>query len=73
MTDHGAGIAKEDLDKIFDRFYRTDKSRNKEIAGTGLGLAIARWIIDCHGGEILVESEPGRGTVFTDRFPLPGE
>ncbi len=73
VTDHGAGIAKEDLDKIFDRFYRTDKSRNKEIAGTGLGLAIARWIIDCHGGEILVESEPGRGTVFTDRFPLPGE
>lgn len=70
VTDHGAGIAQEDLDKIFDRFYRTDKSRNKEIAGTGLGLAIARWIIDCHGGEILVESEQGKGTVFTDRFPL---
>ena len=56
--------------KIFDRFYRADKSRNKEVSGTGLGLAIARWIIDCHDGEVLVESKVGEGTIFTDKFRL---
>ena len=70
VKDHGMGIAEEDLPKIFDRFYRVDKSRNKEISGTGLGLAIARWIVDCHDGDILVESKVGEGTVFTDKFPL---
>ena len=70
VEDHGAGIAEEDLRKIFDRFYRADKSRNKEVSGTGLGLAIARWIIDCHDGEVLVESKAGEGTIFTDKFRL---
>ena len=70
VEDHGAGIAEEDLRKIFDRFYRADKSRNKEVSGTGLGLAIARWIIDCHDGEVLVESKVGEGTIFTDKFRL---
>lgn len=70
IEDHGAGIAEEDIPKIFDRFYRVDKSRNKEISGTGLGLAIAHWIVNSHGGEILVESRLGEGTVFTDCFPL---
>lgn len=70
VEDHGAGIAEEDLRKIFDRFYRADKSRNKEVSGTGLGLAIARWIIDCHNGEVLVESKVGEGTIFTDKFRL---
>lgn len=70
VRDYGVGIAQEDLPKIFDRFYRVDKSRNKEISGTGLGLAIARWIIDCHDGEIQVESKVGEGTVFIDKFPL---
>lgn len=70
VRDHGAGIAEEDLHKIFDRFYRADKSRSKEISGTGLGLAIARWIVDCHAGEMLVESKQGEGTVFTDKLPL---
>ena len=63
-------IGEEDRAKIFDRFYRVDKSRNKEISGTGLGLAIARWIVECHDGEILLESEQGKGTVFTDKFRL---
>ena len=71
VKDHGVGIAEEDLPRIFDRFYRADKSRNKEISGTGLGLAIASWIMESHDGEILVESVPGEGTVFTDKFPLP--
>ena len=70
VEDHGAGIAEEDLRKIFDRFYRADKSRNKEVSGTGLGLAIARWIIDCHDGEVLVESKVGEGTIFIDKFRL---
>jgi signal transduction histidine kinase len=75
IKDNGAGIAEEDIPKIFDRFYRVDKSRNKEIAGTGLGLAIAKWIIDSHDGEILVESTVGEGATFTDKFRLfaPGE
>lgn len=70
VKDYGVGIAVEDLPKIFDRFYRVDKSRNKEISGTGLGLAIARRIVDSHDGDILVESKVGEGTVFTDKFPL---
>lgn len=70
IQDQGVGIAEEDIPKIFDRFYRVDKSRNKEISGTGLGLAIARWIADCHDAEILVESIVGEGTTFTDRFLL---
>ncbi len=70
IADDGVGIGEEDRAKIFDRFYRVDKSRNKEISGTGLGLAIARWIVECHDGEILLESEQGKGTVFTDKFRL---
>lgn len=70
VADDGAGIGAEDQAKIFDRFYRVDKSRSKEISGTGLGLAIARWIMDCHEGEILLESERGKGSVFTDKFRL---
>ena len=70
IKDNGAGIAEEDIPKIFDRFYRVDKSRNKEISGTGLGLAIAKWITDSHDGEILVESTVGEGTTFTDKFRL---
>ena len=68
--DASFGSAEEDLRKIFDRFYRAGKSRNKEVSGTGLGLAIARWIIDCHDGEVLVESKVGEGTIFTDKFRL---
>ena len=70
VKDNGVGIAEEDIPKIFDRFYRVDKSRNKEISGTGLGLAIARWIVDSHEGEILVESKLGEGTKFINKFRL---
>lgn len=70
VRDHGMGIAEEDIPKIFDRFYRADKSRNKEISGTGLGLAIAKWIVDSHDGEIVVESTVGEGTTVTTQFPL---
>lgn len=70
VADNGAGLSKEDVPLIFDRFYRADKSRNKEIPGTGLGLSIAKWIADVHGGKITVESEPQKGTVFTNSFKL---
>ncbi|WP_458408401.1 ATP-binding protein [Anaerotignum sp.] len=70
VKDNGAGISEDDIPKIFDRFYRADKSRNKGISGTGLGLAIARWIVESHDGEILVESKVGEGTKFTNKFRL---
>jgi signal transduction histidine kinase len=70
VEDNGVGIAEEDIPKVFDRFYRADKSRNKEIAGTGLGLAIAKWIMDSHDGEIIVKSRLGEGTAFINRFHL---
>ncbi len=73
VQDDGIGIAKKEQSKIFDRFYREDKSRNKEISGTGLGLSIAKWIIQNHNGEILVESKQGEGATFIDKFPLLAE
>lgn len=73
VADDGIGIAEEEQSKIFDRFYREDKSRNKEISGTGLGLSIAKWIASSHDGTILVESKRGEGATFIDRFPLWNE
>lgn len=70
VRDYGIGIEAEDIPRLFDRFFRADKSRNKEIAGTGLGLSIASLIVDAHGGEILVDSTAGVGTAFTDKFLL---
>lgn len=70
VSDDGAGINQEDVSLIFDRFYRADKSRNKEIPGTGLGLSIAKWIVESHDGKIEVESIVGEGSVFICSFPL---
>ncbi len=64
VCDSGEGIAPEDLPYVFERFYRGDKSRNRNTGGAGLGLSIARGIIEAHGGQIAVESEPGDGTRF---------
>lgn len=65
VEDNGLGIAKEDQPRIFERFYRTDKSRSREQGGTGLGLAIVKHIIEAHGERISVRSEVGQGTTFS--------
>jgi two-component system sensor histidine kinase BaeS len=70
VQDTGSGIAAEDLPHIFDRFYRADKSRSRRGGGAGLGLAIARQLALAHGGDIAVESAPGRGATFTLSLPL---
>lgn len=70
VEDTGAGIPKEDLPYIFDRFYRADKSRTKESGGTGLGLSIAKWIIVKHKGNIEVQSKVGFGTKITIFLPI---
>lgn len=69
IRDTGVGIPEEDIDHIFERFYRVDKARSREMGGTGLGLAIAKEIMDYHGGKIEVESQIGKGTIFHLLFP----
>lgn len=69
VTDKGIGMEQENINHIFDRFYRADQSRNKEIDGNGLGLSIAKWIIEQHNGHIDVVSEIGKGSCFKITFP----
>jgi len=69
IEDTGIGISDEHLDRLFDRFYRTDKARSRDKGGTGLGLAVVKSILSAHDSEVRVESEVGKGTTF--RFTLP--
>jgi signal transduction histidine kinase len=69
VADNGAGIPREHLPRLFERFYRADTARARGDGGTGIGLAIARSVVEAHGGHIRAESEPGIGSVFT--FDLP--
>jgi signal transduction histidine kinase len=68
VSDTGIGIGAEDLPHIYDRFYRVDKARSKDIQGTGLGLAIVKWILDAHQASIDVVSSEGAGTTFKITF-----
>jgi heavy metal sensor kinase len=69
VSDNGVGISREHLPHIFDRFYRVDRGRGRSDGGAGLGLSMCRWVARAHGGDVLVESEPGRGSTFTVRLP----
>ena len=64
------GIPKEHINRIFERFYRVDKSRSRRIKGTGLGLSIVKHGVMYHGGTVRVESTPGKGTIFTVELPI---
>jgi two-component system, OmpR family, sensor kinase len=70
VSDTGIGIAPEELERIFERFYRVDRARVRSVGGAGLGLSIVRWTVEEHGGSVTVKTEPGRGSTFTVLLPI---
>ena len=70
ISDQGVGISEEDIDRIFERFYRVDSARSRETGGTGLGLSIVKHVISNHGGDVQVWSVPGTGSTFTVLLPI---
>ncbi len=70
VQDHGIGIPRRDLERVFERFYRVDRARSRETGGTGLGLAIVRHVASNHAGDVRVESTEGEGSTFTLRLPV---
>jgi two-component system phosphate regulon sensor histidine kinase PhoR len=71
VTDTGEGISPDHLPRLFERFYRADRARSREVGGTGLGLAIVKHLTRLHGGEVSVNSTPGKGSVFSIELPGP--
>jgi two-component system phosphate regulon sensor histidine kinase PhoR len=69
VRDEGCGIARQHQERLFERFYRVDKARSRKLGGTGLGLAIVKHIMEAHGGRVSVESQLGRGSIFTLHLP----
>ena len=73
VADTGEGLAPEDIDRVFERFYRVDRARSRDQGGSGIGLAIARALVEAHGGELWAESPgPGQGARFLCRLPAAG-
>ncbi|MEW5934758.1 MAG: ATP-binding protein, partial [Bacillota bacterium] len=72
VRDTGPGIPAQDLPRIWERFYRVEKSRARSHGGAGLGLAIVKQIVEAHGGAVAAESEPGAGSVFSFTLPVAG-
>ena len=70
VVDEGIGIAADDQDRVFERFYRVDPARSRDTGGTGLGLSIVKHVAADHGGDVSVWSQPGRGSTFTLRLPV---
>jgi two-component system sensor histidine kinase ArlS len=70
ITDYGIGIPKEELERVYERFFRVDKARNRKLGGSGLGLPIAKKIIAAHNGDMKIESEEGKGTTVMLKFPI---
>ena len=73
VQDTGIGISGEDMQHVFDRFYRSDPARTRQSGGTGLGLSIAKWIVERHGGHFELLSREGLGTRMTVCLPAPGD
>jgi two-component system phosphate regulon sensor histidine kinase PhoR len=71
VSDNGIGIPAADLSRVFERFYRVDRSRSREMGGTGLGLSIVKHVLQVHGGTIDVTSAPGQGSTFRMKLPIP--
>lgn len=69
VEDQGCGIESKHLPRLFERFYRVDKGRSREMGGTGLGLAIVKHITLAHGGKVSVDSTPGKGSTFSIHLP----
>ena len=72
VTDNGIGIPKENIPRLFERFYRVDKARSRDTGGTGLGLAISKQLADNLGGEITINSDVGKGTEVLITLPVKG-
>ena len=73
MIDEGPGIPEEDLSRVFERFYRVEKSRARDPGGTGLGLAIVKHLVELHGGEVRAANRAGGGAEFTVTLPANPE
>jgi two-component system phosphate regulon sensor histidine kinase PhoR len=69
VADTGIGIPEADQARVFERFYRVEKARSRDLGGTGLGLAIVKHLVQAQDGEVFVSSREGQGTVFTVRLP----
>ncbi|MFQ5772774.1 MAG: sensor histidine kinase, partial [bacterium] len=70
VQDYGIGIKKENIDRVFDRFFRSGNDVSRAKKGSGLGLTLVKQIVDAHHGSVHVESELGKGSIFTIRLPI---